>query len=558
MTLACLVTGALCFAGLVSSRLFGPNIARHKSIVANYYDGPYRPQIHFSPPYGFMNDPNGLFRDANGTWHLYYQIDPTGLRAGNQHWGHATSLDLYHWVNQPLAIFPPAKDVYVFSGSVVVDSENTSGFFPNQDNGVVAIYTLAPYNADGSPGPQQQAISFSYDGGYTFTPYKGNPVIPGTSPHFRDPKVIRHEGKWVMAVAYPVDFAIGIFVSSNLIDWEPTSNFSHAGIRGDQWECPNLVPMPYTNEAGVRQGDTWLMLVSINPGAPLGGSITQFFPGAFDGRRFTPVDSAARLSDFAKDNYAGQFFYGLPEDEDPVSIAWASNWQYTQDVPTDKEGWRSAMSLPRRMHLVKTASNDWKLAAEPYDLSPVKGEPLAQSTKLRNEYMSLDFEHLPSNALYWEASLTDIAQKGMSNMAVFNVSFESRDTAERLTFEYSLADGIFSINRGDTRGFKNAQFSDKFWHRSPLRGNEWSMTGVIDRSVAEVFLNNGLDSATVTFYAQQPLTRMVIGSAHLDEETCVSASVRGLRSGWKAAEAPNELVGGNDVRWFVEKRLSYI
>ncbi|PHH83550.1 hypothetical protein CDD82_7111 [Ophiocordyceps australis] len=544
MMLACLVTVALCLAELVSCRLYGPHTVGHESIIADDYDGPYRPQLHFSPPYGFMNDPNGLFRDANGTWHLYYQLDPTGLTAGNQHWGHATSLDLYHWVNQPIAIYPPAKDVYVFSGSVVVDPENTSGFFPDQDNGVVAIYTLAPYNPDGSPGPQVQAISISHDGGYTFTPYEGNPVIPGTSPHFRDPKVIRHEGKWVMAVAYPVDFAIGIFVSSNLIDWEPTSNFTDPGIKGAQWECPNLIPISYTDETGVILGDTWLMLVSINPGAPLGGSITYYVPGSFDGRRFKPLDSAARLSDFGKDNYAGQFFYGLSEYESPVSIAWASNWQYAQDVPTDKEGWRSAMSLPRQMHLVKTADNDWKLAAEPYDLTPVRGELLVQSSRLRNEFVSLNFEHLSSNAVYWEANLTDIPREGLPPMAVFHVSFQSRDTAERLSFEYSLADGIFSMDRGGLRGFKHAEFTNKFWYRSPARGGEWSMKGIIDRSVAEVFLNNGLDSATMTFYAQQPLTRMAIGSAHVsEEEVCVSASVTGLRSGWKGAEGrrPNEL-----------------
>lgn len=104
------------------------------------YDGQYRPQIHFSAPQNFLNDPNGLFRDDDGTWHLYYQYNPTELVAGNQHWGHATSRDLYHWVNQPIALFPPRHDVLVFSGSCVVDRNNTSGFFPDQDNGVVAIY----------------------------------------------------------------------------------------------------------------------------------------------------------------------------------------------------------------------------------------------------------------------------------------------------------------------------------------------------------------------------------------------------------------------------------
>lgn len=116
-----------------------PNVPTGVPVVGNY-DGQYRPQLHFSPPTHFMNDPNGMFRDANGTWHLYYQYNPTKNVAGNQHWGHATSDDLYHWVNQPIALFPPKKNQYVFSGSAVVDTNNTSGFFPNQNNGVVAVY----------------------------------------------------------------------------------------------------------------------------------------------------------------------------------------------------------------------------------------------------------------------------------------------------------------------------------------------------------------------------------------------------------------------------------
>ncbi|OJT04982.1 Invertase [Trametes pubescens] len=152
------------------------------------YNGPYRPQVHFTPPQvrdsisyrihetdlarqHFMNDPNGMFLDGNGTYHLYYQYNPTATVAGNQHWGHATSRDLYHWINQPIAIFPPTSDSGVFSGSAVVDVNNTSGFFPDQDNGVVAIYTL------NTPTAQVQEISYSFDGGFTFTAFAGNPVI---------------------------------------------------------------------------------------------------------------------------------------------------------------------------------------------------------------------------------------------------------------------------------------------------------------------------------------------------------------------------------------------
>lgn len=274
--------------------------------------------------------------------------------------------------------------------------------------------TLAEYTPDGSPGPQTQAIAYSHDDGYSFVAYRGNPVIPSNSSQFRDPKVIWYEVHWVMAVAYPHAFAVGIFTSPNLIDWTPASNFSSHGILGLQWECPNLVRMPYVDGRSRRQDGMWLMVISINPGAPLGASVAQYYPGTFNGTHFQAVDAAARIADFGKDNYAGQFFYGVPEDEDPVLMAWASNWQYTQAVPTVGKGWRSAMSLPRRTYLTKADRVGWKLATKPYDLSPVLGGVLASNESRANGTLAVDFSEVPSNALYWEANVTGIPESGIT------------------------------------------------------------------------------------------------------------------------------------------------
>ncbi|KAM4055673.1 invertase [Hirsutella rhossiliensis] len=502
------------------------------------YGGQYRPQVHFSAPQNFLNDPNGLFRDGRGTWHLYYQYNPTELVAGNQHWGHATSRDLYHWVNQPIALFPPRQDVFVFSGSSVVDCNNTSGFFPDQDNGVVAIYTLA------APDSQSQAIAYSRDGGYTFTPYEGNPVIPGNSSQFRDPKVISYQGHWVMALAYPVEFAVGIFISSNLIDWTPVSNFSHRGLLGLQWECPNLVQVPYVDEDGARQDDMWLLVVSVNPGAPLGGSVTQYYPGTFDGTHFRAVDSATRFIDFGKDNYAGQFFYDVA-DEDPVFIAWASNWQYAQDVPTDREGWRSVMGLPRRTYLTKTARVGWKLVFEPYDLRPVMGDELASSEDLANDALTVDFAHVPSNALYWEAHVTGLPEGALPARASINFTFVSPRTRESFSGGFLLGAESFFLDRSRTRGFDNVFFTDRFSVDSPRSGDSWSLSGVFDRSIIEVFLDRGIDSATTIFFSKQPLTELVLATSDLPEGARVSVRVNALRSGWVEEESINDaLVDG--------------
>ncbi|KAF0645825.1 hypothetical protein NXS19_002928 [Fusarium pseudograminearum] len=509
--------------------------------VPGNYNGTYRPQVHFSPPEHFMNDPNGMFRDADGLWHLYYQYNPTALVAGNQHWGHATSKDLYHWVNQPIALFPPEKDTYVFSGSVVVDENNTSGFFPDQDNGVVAIYTLS------SPEVQDQAIAYSRDGGYTFEPYKGNPVIPSTSTQFRDPKVIRYKDSWIMVVAYPQDFAIGIFESPDLKEWTATSNFSHHGLLGLQYECPNMISIPYYDEDGKKQDDMWLMVISINPGAPLGGSIAEYFPGHFNGTHFEAVDAAARIADFGKDNYAGQWFYGLSEDENPVSIAWASNWQYTQTVPTEDEGWRSAMTLPRENYLTKAKRAGWKLVSKPYDLEPVMGRELASNDSFGNSNITVDYSDVESNAIYWEVNVTGLPDFGIPSTALMNFTFMSPVSGESVKAGYYFGgDAVYFLDRGNTRGFDNIFFTDKTSLGSlPASDGSWNTSGVIDRSIFEGFLNGGVDSVTNTFFATEPLTLMKFSTSDLPEDVKVSISVYALDSAWQKMEGKDGLVHGN-------------
>jgi beta-fructofuranosidase len=187
------------------------------------------------------------------------------LVAGNQHWGHATSPDLYNWTNQPIALYPPREGTGVFSGSAVIDTNNTSGFFANQTNGVVAVYTL------NEPDKQTQNLAFSYDNGYTFTEYENNPVLDIGSNQFRDPKVIWYEDHWVMVIAYSTEFVIGIFTSPDLIEWTHASNVSHVGLLGVQYECPNMVPVPVKGVEG--EEELYVLTISLNPGAPLSGSL---------------------------------------------------------------------------------------------------------------------------------------------------------------------------------------------------------------------------------------------------------------------------------------------
>ncbi|KAL8898325.1 MAG: hypothetical protein Q9207_006760 [Kuettlingeria erythrocarpa] len=436
--------------------------------------------------------------------------NPTDIVAGNQHWGHTTSRDLYHWQNQPIAIYPGAEGEGIFSGSAVIDVNNTSGFFPNQTNGVVALYTLH------TPTEETQDVAYSTDGGYTFTKYANNPVISINSTQFRDPKVIWYPAtqRWVMVVAYAQEF----------------------------YECPNLVPIPMLSNVSIENPlhpsniastDMYLMQISINPGAPLGGSVAQYFPGVFNGTHFAPVDQAARLNDFGKDNYAGQFFYGVPSTSPQISIAWASNWQYSQVVPTGElEGFRSAMTLPRYNVLANITRGDYALVSLPYDLSPLYTTPtsIANSSSLANSSLLYDYSTtVPSGALTFNMTIASIPSTNATGTA--NFTFLSSVTGESIRGGFYLGgDAPFFLNRGYIRGFDNPFFTDKFSVNNLVSKDTqtFRLQVVIDRSIIEVFIENGIRSATNTFFAEGELDTLIISSAGLSPGVQVSADVYGL------------------------------
>ncbi|KAK2603902.1 Invertase [Conoideocrella luteorostrata] len=523
------------------------------------YGGQYRPQVHYSAPQNFMSDPNGIFRDASGTWHLYYQYNPLGLSFGNQHWGHATSKDLYHWASQPIALGPPNRHTTaLFSGSTVVDRNNTSGLFPNQDNGVVSVFTLAGRDPDGGfGGPQVQSLAYSHDGGFNFQFYEHNPVINSTSNQFRDPRVMAYKDHWVMVIAYSRDFTIGIYTSPNLLDWTHASNFSLHGLLGAQWECPNLIQMPYIDEECHRQDDVWTLFVNINPGGPLGGAVVQYFPGSFNGTHFKPVDSAARTVDSGKDYYAMQFFNNIgpgTEVEYPVSIAWASNWQYTQLVPTGQEGWRSSMSLPRRHYMTKIKGVGWKLVSQPYNLERVMGDTLAVQKNVTKEVVAVEFSGVKSNAVFWEVNITGIPERALRSLSL-NVSFVSPSTTESVRLAYVFGgvdfdlyggDTPFSLDRGGAKGFDHRFFTHRFSVSSPHDDGTWSASGVLDRSLLEVFIHGGIETVTSTFFTQEPVAVVLFSlSPDLPKGLSVDLRVVGLNSAWDNQASHDGLVYGN-------------
>ena len=523
-----------------------------------------------------------MFLDDEGTYHLYYQCrsllfqlpqlssplltllrsdNPTANVAGNQHWGHTTSKDLYHWTNQPIAIYPTYPNSEIFSGSAVIDRNNTSGFFPNQANGVVAIYTL------NNATEQTQEIAYSRDNGFTFTKYEGNPVLSVNSSQFRDPKVLWYSQTqlWVMVVSYASDFTIGIFTSPDLKTWSHASNFTSAGLLGIQYECPNLVAIPMLSNASTSSPlspsnfastaeQMYVLVISINPGAPLGGSISQYFPGTFNGTHFSAVDAAARIADFGKDNYAGQFFYNIPSSEPQISIAWASNWQYSQVVPTGPlENFRSFMSLPRRNVLANITNIGYDLISTPYDLTPLytTPEPLVQNASLGNSSLMLSYpsSSVPSGALSFTVNITSIPAVNVTG--TLNFTFLSSSTGEALRGGYFLGSS-FWLDRSGIQSFPsyNPLFTSQFSVNSPLdpQTNSFSLQGVIDRSILEVFLDGGQRSTTTTYFPQGMLDTLIIAANDLNTGVGVSVSVFGLDSAWGSGTVTGNITSTNSQR----------
>lgn len=308
----------------------------------------HRGVYHFTPKENWINDPNGMVF-FKGEYHLFYQHHPHGTTWGPMHWGHAVSRDLISWEELPIALLPDENGT-IFSGSAIVDWNNTTGFFEDEP-GLVAIFTHHLEVKD-QDAIQTQSLAYSKDNGRTWTKYEGNPVLKHDSfVDFRDPKVFWHEQtkEWVMVIA--CGQTVCLYHSPNLKDWTLGSEFgagigSHDGV----WECPDLFPLAVDGDSGQEK---WVMLVSIGADpAFIEGSRTQYFTGDFDGTTFVPDEAShtVRWIDYGRDNYAGVSWSDVPEEDGRrLIIGWMSNWMYANQTPTNN--YRGAMTIARELTL---------------------------------------------------------------------------------------------------------------------------------------------------------------------------------------------------------------
>ena len=328
----------------------------------------FRPVYHHTPAYGWMNDPNGMFY-KDGVYHLYFQYNPYGSVWGNMHWGHSTSTDLMHWNFEGCAIVPDAWGA-IFSGSCVVDHNNTAGF---GKGAVVAFYTSAKATPWGDV--QSQSMAYSLDNGKTFTKYEGNPILTSSEKDFRDPKVFWYApGKhWVMILA--VGQHMEIYSSANLKEWKKESEFgAMQGAQGCVWECPDLVEIPVE---GTRE-KKWVLICNLNPGGPFGGSAAQYFVGSFDGKKFVNESpTQTKWMDWGKDNYATVTWNNAPDGR-CIALGWMSNWQYANNVPTRQ--YRSANTLARDLTLYREGQELYLKSTPSVEVKKARGEKVSISS----------------------------------------------------------------------------------------------------------------------------------------------------------------------------------
>ena len=445
----------------------------------------FRPTYHFSPLYGWMNDPNGMvYKD--GEYHLFYQHNPYGSKWGNMHWGHAISKDLINWEHRPDAITPDALGT-IFSGSAVVDTDNTAGFGAGA---IVAIYTQ---NSD----RQVQSIAYSTDNGRSFTKYENNPVLTSDARDFRDPKVFWHKEtqRWIMLLA--VGQEMQIFSSSNLKDWAFESSFGEGqGAHGGVWECPDLFELPVdgTNEK------KWVLLCNLNPGGPFGGSATQYFVGTFNGKEFVNESpSKTKWMDWGKDHYATVTWSDAPDNR-RIAIAWMSNWQYANDVPTFQ--YRSPNSVPRDLSLFTVDGETYLQSAPSPELLKLRDISKKRSFKVNGTRTIKDM--IAGNEGAYEIELT------IENQHADVIGFRLyNDKGEEVDMQYDMKEKKFSMDRRKSGevGF-NENFPMLTWTTIESGKDELKLRLFVDKSSVEAFGDGGRFVMTNQVFPSEPYTHI--------------------------------------------------
>lgn len=457
----------------------------------------YRPVFHHTPLYGWMNDPNGMFY-KDGEWHLYYQWNPYGSKWQNMTWGHSSSKDLVNWEHHPAAIEGNGLGS-VFSGSSVVDTENTAGF---GKNAIVSLYTSAGQS-------QMQSLAHSSDNGHTFEIYPGNPILTLES-EARDPNMFWDSANkcWVLSLAHALDREMLFFTSPDLKEWTLQSAFGKGvGAQEGVWECPDLFKLKVDG----TDEEKWVLVCNINPGGPFGGSATQYFIGDFDGKTFKGDTDATdtiptKWMDYGKDHYATVSWSDAPDGRRTI-IGWMSNWQYAAEVPTMQ--FRSANTLPREAGLFKASDGQIYMSSTPSpELAALRDKPSTKTGNISVGKKAREYALPAANGGVCEI-LIDIDSKKADSLDIVI----SNKGGERVVMKYKASDRTFSFDR---RASGIVDFSQDFPAVTVAptfnTDNRLSLRMFIDKSSMEVFGNGGKFVMTNLVFPTEPYSQISVAA----------------------------------------------
>lgn len=441
----------------------------------------YRPAYHHTPVYGWMNDPNGLFY-KDGEWHLYYQHNPYGSQWENMHWSHSVSRDLMTWEDRGMAIAPDGLGA-IFSGCCVVDNDNTAGL---GKGAIIAFYTSAGEN-------QTQCMAYSTDNGQTFTKYPGNPVITSNVPDFRDPHVFWHKetARWIMVLAAGQE--MNIYSSADLKSWKYESAFGHGyGNHDGVWECPDLMKLPV---AGTDK-EKWMLVCNINPGGPSGGSATQYFTGEFDGHKFVcdTKPEVTKWMDYGKDHYAAVTFDNAPGNRH-VIIAWMSNWQYANQVPTMQ--YRSGNSIARDLHLYEHNGDTFVGVVPSKEVDAKRGKAVVKNFSGKKKTFDA------SDGAYEMVLNLSVRPKTPLTLTLQNAK------GEKVSMIYNAAEDTFSMDRTQSG---ETSFSDAFAAvtTAPVNGEMRTLRLFFDKCSIEAFDGEGKMAMSNLVFPSEPYNTITV------------------------------------------------
>lgn len=441
----------------------------------------FRPTYHHTPVYGWMNDPNGLFY-KDGEWHLYYQHNPYGSQWENMHWSHSVSRDLMTWEDRGMAIAPDGLGA-IFSGCCVVDNDNTAGL---GKGAIIAFYTSAGEN-------QTQCMAYSTDNGQTFTKYPGNPVITSNVPDFRDPHVFWHKetARWIMVLAAGQE--MNIYSSADLKSWKYESAFGHGyGNHDGVWECPDLMKLPV---AGTDK-EKWMLVCNINPGGPSGGSATQYFTGEFDGHKFVcdTKPEVTKWMDYGKDHYAAVTFDNAPDNRH-VIIAWMSNWQYANQVPTKQ--YRSGNSIARDLHLYEHNGDTFVGVVPSKEVDAKRGKAVVKNFSGKKKTFDA------AGGVYEMVLNLSARPKTPLTLTLQNAK------GEKVSMTYNAAEDTFSMDRTQSG---ETSFSDAFAAvtTAPVNGEMRTLRLFFDKCSIEAFDGEGKMAMSNLVFPSEPYNTITV------------------------------------------------